>query len=68
MDIIRVENLCVHYANGRASHCAVDNLSFGVCAGEIVGFLGNNGAGKSRTIKARTGFQKPYSGSAIPIV
>jgi ABC-2 type transport system ATP-binding protein len=65
MDIIRVENLCVHYANGRASYCAVDNLSFGVRAGEIVGFLGNNGAGKSSTIKALMGFQKPSSGSAF---
>lgn len=65
MDIIRVENLSVHYANGRVSHCAVNNLSFSVRAGEIVGFLGNNGAGKSSTIKALMGFQKPSSGTAF---
>ncbi len=41
---------------------AVDNISFSVKKGEIVGFLGVNGAGKSTTMKMLTGFVKPTSG------
>ncbi|MCS7273409.1 MAG: ABC transporter ATP-binding protein [Fimbriimonadales bacterium] len=41
---------------------AVDGLSFEVCAGEIVGFLGVNGAGKTSTIKTLMGFQPPTAG------
>lgn len=44
---------------------AVDNLSFEVCAGEVLGFLGPNGAGKSTTMKMLTGFLAPSSGSAV---
>ncbi len=43
---------------------AVDNLSFEVREGEIVGFLGVNGAGKTSTIKTLMGFQPPTSGEA----
>jgi ABC-2 type transport system ATP-binding protein len=35
---------------------AVENVSFTVQKGEIVGFLGNNGAGKSTTMKVITGY------------
>ncbi|MDW8107792.1 MAG: ABC transporter ATP-binding protein [Armatimonadota bacterium] len=41
---------------------AVDGLSFEVRAGEIVGFLGVNGAGKTSTIKTLMGFQPPTAG------
>ncbi len=41
---------------------AVDGLTFGVEAGEIVGFIGPNGAGKSTTIKMLTGILVPTSG------
>ena len=43
---------------------AVDNLSFEVEPGTILGFLGPNGAGKSTTMKMLTGFLEPSSGSA----
>ncbi len=43
---------------------AVDNLSFDVARGEIFGFLGSNGAGKSTTIRMLCGLLKPTSGSA----
>jgi ABC-2 type transport system ATP-binding protein len=42
---------------------AVDGVSFGVAAGEILGFLGPNGAGKSTTIKMLTGQLTPESGT-----
>ena len=44
---------------------AVDQLSFDVRRGEIFGFLGSNGAGKSTTIRMLCGLLRPTSGSAI---
>ena len=44
---------------------AVDTLSFDVRAGEIFGFLGANGAGKSTTIRMLCGLLKPTSGTAM---
>jgi len=43
---------------------AVDNLTFDVAPGEIFGFLGGNGAGKSTTIRMLCGLLRPTSGSA----
>ena len=42
---------------------AVDNLSFAIGAGEIVGLLGHNGAGKTTVIKMLTGFLEPTGGA-----
>ncbi|MTV66920.1 ATP-binding cassette domain-containing protein, partial [Streptococcus pneumoniae] len=41
---------------------AVKDLSFEVPKGQILGFIGANGAGKSTTIKMLTGILKPTSG------
>lgn len=41
---------------------AVDNISFHIDEGEIVGYIGANGAGKSTTIKMMTGILVPTSG------
>ena len=43
---------------------AVDDLSFEVRRGEIFGFLGSNGAGKSTTIRMLCGLLKPTAGTA----
>jgi ABC-2 type transport system ATP-binding protein len=42
---------------------AVDDISFGIARGEIVGLLGHNGAGKTTIMKMLTGFLEPTAGS-----
>ena len=42
---------------------AVDNISFEIEDGEIVGYIGANGAGKSTTIKMMIGILSPSSGT-----
>jgi ABC-2 type transport system ATP-binding protein len=44
---------------------AVDSVSFEVRRGEVFGFLGSNGAGKSTTIRMLCGLLEPTSGSAL---
>ncbi|XJZ27936.1 ATP-binding cassette domain-containing protein [Bacillota bacterium Lsc_1132] len=44
---------------------AVNNISFSVKQGEMVGYIGENGAGKSTTIKMLTGILTPTSGEII---
>lgn len=44
---------------------AVDDVSFDVREGEIFGFLGANGAGKSTTIRMMCGLLAPSSGTAV---
>ncbi|MGG2989266.1 ATP-binding cassette domain-containing protein [Geobacillus stearothermophilus] len=44
---------------------AVDGISFAVRQGEIVGYIGENGAGKSTTIKMLTGILTPTSGRIV---
>ena len=44
---------------------AVDNISFTINDGEIVGYIGSNGAGKSTTIKMMTGILNPTKGECI---
>src|SRR5204863_1488088 len=43
---------------------AVDHISFDVKAGEVFGFLGANGAGKTTAIRMLTGLLAPSSGTA----
>lgn len=52
--ILTVRNLSVTYGTKEA----VDNISFSVEAGEAIGLLGANGAGKSSTIAAVLGIEK----------
>lgn len=44
---------------------AVDDISFTIADGEIVGYIGSNGAGKSTTIKMMTGILHPTSGKIL---
>lgn len=44
---------------------AVDDISFAVKQGEMVGYIGENGAGKSTTIKMLTGILTPTAGKVV---
>jgi ABC-2 type transport system ATP-binding protein len=58
--VIRVEHLSRRFGRFQA----VDDLSFDVRRGEVFGFLGANGAGKSTTIRMLCGLLKPSGGRA----
>jgi ABC-2 type transport system ATP-binding protein len=61
MDAIRVDKLTRRFGD----FVAVDELSFAVRTGEVFGFLGANGAGKSTTIRMLCGLLAPTSGTAL---
>ncbi len=56
--VIEVNNMVKKFGHFVAN----DNLTFNVHRGEILGFLGANGAGKTTAIKILTGLSKPTSG------
>ena len=58
-NIIEVENLVKKFGDFTAN----DNLSFSVKKGEIFGFLGANGAGKTTALKILSGLSLPTSGN-----
>lgn len=60
MNSIEVKNLTKKFGN----FTSVNEVSFDVKKGEIFGFLGANGAGKSTTIKMLCGILEPTSGEA----
>ena len=60
MKAITVKNLTKRFGN----FTAVDNISFEVEAGEIFGFLGANGAGKTTAMRMLCGLSYPTSGVA----
>ena len=53
-----------HLSRRFGGFTAVDDVSFDVRPGEIFGFLGSNGAGKSTTIRMLCGLLRPTSGAA----
>src|SRR5579862_3379503 len=58
-DVLHVQRLCKRYG----TTTAVEDVSFSVRTGEIVGLLGPNGAGKTTTINMVLGILQPSSGS-----
>ncbi|MAS04971.1 MAG: multidrug ABC transporter ATP-binding protein [Ahrensia sp.] len=58
--VISADGLTMRFGN----FTAVDNVSFRIHEGEIFGFLGSNGSGKTTTMKMLTGLLKPSEGEA----
>lgn len=53
------------FSNEKELKVAVDDISFTIQEGEIVGYIGSNGAGKSTTIKMMTGILTPTKGECL---
>ncbi|HKL94346.1 MAG TPA: ABC transporter ATP-binding protein [Clostridia bacterium] len=62
--ILSINNVSKRYA--QKSNYAIQNISFDINEGEIVGILGHNGAGKSTTLKCITGML-PFERGEIKI-
>ena len=56
--MIEISNLSRYYGDFKA----VDDVSFRISRGEVVGLLGHNGAGKTTIMKMMTGFLEPSGG------
>ena len=59
---IEVDELTKHFAGGVR---ALDGVTFTVDEGEVFGYLGRNGAGKSTTVRILTTLLRPTSGTAV---
>lgn len=59
--VIHVENLVARYGD----EIILDNISFDVFKGEIIGVIGTSGCGKSTLLRHLIGLDKPYSGKIL---
>lgn len=64
-EVLRAEGLTRVFKDfwGRPTVTAVDQVSFSLGGGEVVGLLGPNGAGKSTTVKMLLGLLRPTAGT-----
>ncbi|WP_394127403.1 ABC transporter ATP-binding protein [Vibrio hepatarius] len=68
--ILEFENVVLEYKSRTGlfksfTHRALDDVSFKVAKGEVVGITGKNGAGKSTLLKVASGVLQPNSGKVI---
>lgn len=61
--IIEVKSLCKSFNGGSSKVSALDDVSFTVERGEILGVIGFSGAGKSTLVRCINGLEKPSGGS-----
>src|SRR3954462_15445791 len=59
MSLLQVQNLVVEFPNRRGTLRALDDISFDIAPGEILGVVGESGAGKSLTGAAIIGLLEP---------
>ena len=56
--LLEVKNLTIGFPEENGMHTVVDNVSFTVGRGEIVGIVGESGSGKSMTVQTIMGLKK----------
>ena len=59
--IVSIENFTMCFGDKKV----IDNLSFEVLEGEVFGFLGSNGSGKTTTLRALLGLYQPTGGKLL---
>ena len=67
MPLLEVQGLSVEFPQRRQKLQALDSISFDIRPGEILGFVGESGAGKSLTGAAIMGLLEPPEGSLVVI-
>ncbi len=66
MSILELKQVTHQYGKGTSlSHVAVENISFAVERGELIGIIGHTGSGKSTLIQHCNGLLKPDSGEIL---
>jgi len=58
-EILRLDKICIYLENRRI----LNNITFGLNEGEVLGILGPNGAGKTTIFNSIIGLIKPFSGT-----
>lgn len=59
MEIIKAENISAYYGK----KCALNNITFSVDEGTVLGIIGPNGSGKTTLLKVISNFIKTYTGT-----
>jgi peptide/nickel transport system ATP-binding protein len=63
--VLDVQNLVVTYGKGERSLVAVDDVSFSIAEGEVLGIVGESGSGKSTIARTVIGLLEPTAGSLV---
>ncbi|WP_449076841.1 energy-coupling factor transporter ATPase [Ruminococcus sp.] len=66
MSILELKNVCYTYGTGTPfEKTAVNDVSFSVNKGELIGIIGHTGSGKSTLVQMLNGLMKPTSGQVL---